>query len=143
MKISKKNIEFYADNILIKGIMHLPQSNNKAEYPPIVIGSHGLEGSKYSAKQTILSKLLPQNNIGFLRFDHRGCGDSAGEFLKDTTVANRASDFINAVKYILENRLNNEYQIDVITVEKEQGSDLRLVREALPLSPIQEIPQLV
>ena len=103
MKITRKNIEFYADNILIKGVLHLPHSNNKTEYPSIVIGSHGLEGSKNSAKQTILSRLLPQNNIGFLRFDHRGCGDSDGDFIKDTTVANRASDFINAVKYIMDN----------------------------------------
>ena len=99
MKISEKNIEFYSDKILIKGVLHLPQINN----PPIVIGSHGLEGTKDSAKQLILSRLLPQNNIGYLRFDHRGCGESKGNFLKDTSVPNRASDFINAVKYILAN----------------------------------------
>ncbi|MCD4744129.1 MAG: alpha/beta hydrolase [Desulfobacteraceae bacterium] len=99
MKISEKNIEFYSDKTLIKGVLHLPQINN----PPIVIGSHGLEGTKDSAKQLILSRLLPKNNIGYLRFDHRGCGESKGNFLKDTSVPNRASDFINAVKYILGN----------------------------------------
>jgi alpha-beta hydrolase superfamily lysophospholipase len=99
MKILKKSIEFYADNTIIRGVLHLPE----IQAPPIVIGSHGLEGTKNSAKQMILSKLLPQNNIGFLRFDHRGCGESEGNFLKDTSVQNRASDFINAVKYILEN----------------------------------------
>ncbi len=96
MEITENNIEFYADNILIKGVLHLPA----VETPPIVIGSHGLEGSKNSAKQTILSQLLPNNGIGYLRFDHRGCGDSHGDFLKDTSVKNRASDFISAVKYI-------------------------------------------
>ncbi len=103
MEKSEKNIEFYADNLLIRGVLHLPASSDNEKNPPIVVGSHGLEGSKNSAKQMILSRLLPQNNIGFLRFDHRGCGDSEGNFLQDTTVANRASDFINAVKYILEN----------------------------------------
>ncbi|MCK5542108.1 MAG: alpha/beta hydrolase [Desulfobacterales bacterium] len=102
MKISEKNIEFYADNILIKGVLHLPILQAKTKNLPIVIGSHGLEGSKDSAKQIILSKLLPQNNIGFLRFDHRGCGESKGDFLNDTSVPNRASDFINAVRYILQ-----------------------------------------
>ncbi len=103
MKISKKKIEFYADNLLIKGILHLPDTKTWGHNPPIVIGSHGLEGTKNSAKQTILSKLLPEQGIGFFRFDHRGCGDSEGDFLKDTSVVNRASDFINAVQYLLEN----------------------------------------
>ncbi|MCK5312840.1 MAG: damage-inducible protein CinA, partial [Desulfobacteraceae bacterium] len=94
MEIAEKNIEFYADNLLIKGVLHLPRHEVKERNLPVVIGSHGLEGSKNSAKQTILSKLLPQNNIGFLRFDHRGCGESEGDFLKDTSVPNRASDFI-------------------------------------------------
>jgi len=105
MKTSKENIEFYADNILIKGILHLPDKKHVNKSIPLVIGSHGLEGSKYSAKQTILSKILPQNNIGFLRFDHRGCGDSGGDFLKDTSVPNRASDFIHAVKYLIDNKI--------------------------------------
>ena len=103
MKISKKHIEFYADNILIKGVLHLPILQAQKKNLPIVIGSHGLEGSKNSAKQIILSKLLPENGIGFFRFDHRGCGDSEGDFIKDTSVSNRASDFTNAVKYLLEN----------------------------------------
>lgn len=104
MKVTKKNIEFYSDNLLIKGVLHLPALQKKAgRNLPIVIGSHGLEGSKDSAKQVILSKLLPQNNIGFLRFDHRGCGESEGDFLKDTSVPKRAYDFINAIKFIMEN----------------------------------------
>jgi alpha-beta hydrolase superfamily lysophospholipase len=108
MKISKENIEFYADNILIKGVLHLPAIQANTRKLPIVIGSHGLEGSKDSAKQVILSKLLPKNNIGFLRFDHRGCGESQGDFLKDTSVPKRAADFINAVKFIVENENSNQ-----------------------------------
>jgi alpha-beta hydrolase superfamily lysophospholipase len=104
MKISKENIEFYADNLLIKGVLHLPVQELKNASLPVVIGSHGLEGSSNSAKQIILSKILPQNNIGFLRFDHRGCGESEGDFLIDTTVPNRASDLISAVKYIVKER---------------------------------------
>jgi len=102
MKNAQKNIKFYSDNLLIKGVLHLPATDQGMQKPPVVIGSHGLEGSKNSAKQISLSKILPENGIAFLRFDHRGCGDSEGEFLKDTSVFNRASDFTNAVKYILE-----------------------------------------
>ncbi len=99
MAIFEKNIEFYSDGFLLKGVLHLPEIEN----PPVVIGSHGLEGSKESAKQIILSKLLVENNIAFLRFDHRGCNESEGDFLKDTSVLNRAADLINAVDYIKKN----------------------------------------
>lgn len=103
MKISKKNIEFYADNLLLKGVLHLPDDKIWVKTPLIVIGSHGLEGTKNSTKQMILSKLLPEHGLGFFRFDHRGCGDSEGDFLKDTSVFNRASDFTNAVQHLIEN----------------------------------------
>ncbi|MCK5099962.1 MAG: alpha/beta hydrolase, partial [Desulfobacteraceae bacterium] len=34
-------------------------------------------------------------------FDHRGCGESPGDFIKDTSLEKRTHDFINAVKHIL------------------------------------------
>jgi len=48
-----------------------------------------------------LAKLLVQNNIAFFRFDHRGCGESQGDFIKDTSLEKRTNDYINAVKHIL------------------------------------------
>ncbi|MCD4722652.1 MAG: alpha/beta hydrolase [Desulfobacula sp.] len=97
MKTCSKNIEFISHGFLLKGVLHLP----KVKYPPLVVGSHGLEGSKESAKQTVLAKLLVQNNIAFFRFDHRGCGESQGDFIKDTSLEKRTNDYINAVKHIL------------------------------------------
>ncbi len=70
-------------------------------YPPLVVGSHGLEGSRFSAKQQVLSRLLPENGIAFFRFDHRGCGDSQGDFIKDTSLEKRTRDFVAAVTYVL------------------------------------------
>jgi alpha-beta hydrolase superfamily lysophospholipase len=97
MKKSCHHIEFISQGFLLKGILHLPQIKN----PPLVVGSHGLEGSKTSAKQMVLSELLVQNNIAFFRFDHRGCGESQGDFIKDTSLEKRTCDFINAVEHIL------------------------------------------
>ncbi|WP_457552682.1 alpha/beta hydrolase [Desulfobacula sp.] len=91
------DIEFMSQGFSLKGILDLPEIKN----PPLVVGSHGLEGSKESAKQQVLSKLLVQNNIAFFRFDHRGCGESQGDFLKDTSLEKRTSDFINAIQHIL------------------------------------------
>ena len=97
MKKSAINIEFISRGFSLKGILHLPGIKN----PPLVVGSHGLEGSKTSAKQKVLSRLLVRNNIAFFRFDHRGCGESQGDFIKDTSLEKRTCDFINAVKHIL------------------------------------------
>lgn len=97
MKKSRYHIEFESEGFLLKGVLHLPGIKN----PPLVVGSHGLEGSRASAKQKVLSALLVKNNIAFFRFDHRGCGESQGDFVKDTSLEKRTRDFIHAVKHIL------------------------------------------
>lgn len=97
MEKSAHHIEFISQGFSLKGILHLPEVKN----PPLVIGSHGLEGSKESAKQKILSKLLVKKNIAFFRFDHRGCGESQGEFIRDTSLEKRTTDYITAVNHIL------------------------------------------
>ncbi len=99
MDIIIKKIEFRSEDKTIRGILHIPVLKEKK--PCIVIGSHGLEGSKGSAKQIELAKALPQRGIGFLRFDHRGCGDSEGNFIKDTSLKKRTMDMVNAVQYVL------------------------------------------
>ena len=97
MEKSNIDIDFISQGFLLKGILHLPKIKN----PPLVVGSHGLEGSKNSAKQIVLAKTLIQKDIAFLRFDHRGCGQSQGEFIKDTSLEKRTQDLIDAIKHIL------------------------------------------
>lgn len=98
MKDRIKTLEFKSGGCVLKGILHLPLNEN----PPVVIGSHGLEGSKDSAKQQVLSRILPENEIAFFRFDHRGCGESQGDFLTETSLEKRTEDFINAVKTVMD-----------------------------------------
>nr|WP_320014455.1 alpha/beta fold hydrolase [uncultured Desulfobacter sp.] len=95
MKIIETN--FTVDGLTLEGTLHLPQ----CPMPPLVVGSHGLEGSRNSAKQMLLSKVLPANNVAFFRFDHRGCGDSQGSFIEDTSLEKRARDFCAAVGHVL------------------------------------------
>ncbi len=97
MEKSIRNIDFISQGFRLKGILHLPDTKN----PPLVVGSHGLEGSKDSAKQKIVAKLLMENKIAFFRFDHRGCGESQGDFIKDTSLEKRTIDYIAAVQHIL------------------------------------------
>ncbi len=90
------SVEFMSQNRKIVGKLHLPD----VEKPPVVVGSHGLEGSMESAKQTILARVLPEMGVAFLRFDHRGCGDSEGEFATDTSLETRVQDMVHAVDYL-------------------------------------------
>ncbi len=90
------NIEFDCQGFTLKGMLHLPDS----DCPPLVIGSHGLEGTMDSAKQIVLSRLLVRHQMAFFRFDHRGCGQSQGDFLHDTSLEKRTRDFIAAVRHV-------------------------------------------
>ncbi len=89
-------VEFFSEGNRLKGVLHLPEAEN----PPAVVGSHGLEGSKDSSKQMVLSRILPDRGIAFLRFDHRGCGESEGDFTDDTSVEKRSRDLVNAVDHL-------------------------------------------
>ena len=97
MKPFIKEIRFQCENRLLSGILHLPERSD----PPLVVGSHGLEGSKDSAKQIRLSMILPEHGIAFFRFDHRGCGQSQGEFVEETSVEKRAADLKAAVQHLM------------------------------------------
>ena len=97
MEKSIQNIEFISEGFWLKGVLHLPA----IEKPPLVVGSHGLEGSKESAKQTVLAKLLSENHMAFFRFDHRGCGESQGNFITETSLEKRTLDYLAAVNHVL------------------------------------------
>jgi len=94
MKINIKKIDFVYDNKIIKAVLHLPDIKK----PPLVVGSHGLEGSKESAKQKLLANLLSKHGIAFLRFDHRGCGESQGSFQADTSLIKRVQDMVYVIE---------------------------------------------
>lgn len=83
-------IEFMSvlsDGIKLYGVIHWPK-----EVPsPLVIGSHGLLSSKDSEKFVLLGEMFSEEGIAFLRYDHRGCGESEGE-LRDTTPTSRLRD---------------------------------------------------
>ena len=87
---------FRSDALELFGTLHLPQQSD----PPLVVGSHGLEGSQNSAKQQVLARILPENGIAFFRFDHRGCGRSQGEFTLDTSLEKRSRDLVAAVEHV-------------------------------------------
>jgi alpha-beta hydrolase superfamily lysophospholipase len=86
-------IGFDADGLRLAGVLHLPPQ------PPcaVVIGCHGLMADKQSPKQIALARRCTAAGMAYLRFDHRGCGESQGDFDTDTTLANRRADLLAAV----------------------------------------------
>lgn len=94
-----KKVEFSSDGYRLKGTLHLPA----AQSPAIVIGSHGLLSSSDSPKQIELARKCNSLGIAFFRFDHRGCGESQGDFTKVTSLSARSNDLLSAVRLMREN----------------------------------------
>jgi alpha-beta hydrolase superfamily lysophospholipase len=55
---------------------------------------------KNSPKQIALARGCAAIGMAYLRFDHRGCGNSEGIFEIDTTLENRTSDLMAAVRSV-------------------------------------------
>ena len=70
---------------------------------PILLMSHGLEGSKDGSKWQAMAAKAPAAGFGTLRFNYRGCGEgmeaSEGEF-PESTLTNRITDYRAAIEYI-------------------------------------------
>jgi alpha-beta hydrolase superfamily lysophospholipase len=86
-------IPFDSDGVRLHGVLHAPDR----PAPPFVIGSHGLFSGADSPKQVRLAETLVEKGIAFFRFDHRGCGQSKGDFIEGMFLKNRAADIRNAL----------------------------------------------
>jgi uncharacterized protein len=86
-------ISFSAEGLKLSGVLHLPNHEPLA----VVVGCHGLMADKNSPKQIALARGCNAIGMAYFRFDHRGCGDSQGNFEIDTTLENRTSDLMAAV----------------------------------------------
>jgi len=87
---------FKSDQYVLKGTLHTPD----IERPPIVIGCHGLLADRSSPKQKALAIACVNRGIAYFRFDHRGCGESQGEFESVTTLDARCRDLSNAIRLL-------------------------------------------
>jgi len=79
----------------LQGVIHLP----KKVPAPVVVGSHGLFSSKDSEKFIMLGDLFSQEGIAFLRYDHRGCGESEGD-ISETTPSSRLEDLKGILAFV-------------------------------------------
>ncbi len=107
MNTHTEPIQLICQEKLLQGMLHFPK-DPLLQLPPLVVGSHGLEGSMESAKQKLLSKLLPEHGIAFLRFDHRGCGISEGSFATDTSLSKRVQDMLCIIDHVQQLKLTDQ-----------------------------------
>lgn len=89
-------ITFEVDSLTLVGSLHLPDAENA----PFIVGCHGLLANRNSPKQVHLARTCNRNGLAYFRFDHRGCGDSQGDFMEVTTLEARCKDLDSAVKTI-------------------------------------------
>ena len=94
-----KDIKFRCDSFELKASLHLPP----VEQPAVVIGCHGLLSDRNSPKQIALAEQCNRLNLAFLRIDHRGCGESQGEFESVTSLDARCRDLICAIELMKSN----------------------------------------
>ena len=92
--MSEHKLNFKVDGLTLSGILHRPDHPTRA----LIVGVHGLMSDKNSPKQIALAKRLTSIKMAYLRFDHRGCGESEGAFNEQTTLENRRSDLFGAIK---------------------------------------------
>jgi len=93
LKEKEQAVSFISDGLSLKGVLHRPIDAPLAA----VIGCHGLIADKASPKQIALANRCTAEGMAYFRFDHRGCGESGGDFATDTSLHNRRADLLAAV----------------------------------------------
>ena len=90
-----RDIRFRCDGLELAGTLHLPA----VDHPPLVIGCHGLFADRNSPKQIELARSCNRLGIAYLRIDHRGCGQSQGDFEEVTSLDARCRDLLAARRW--------------------------------------------
>ena len=93
---TQHRIKFSSDEFRLVGTLHMPP----AVSPKVVIGCHGLLANRQSPKQISLAEACNRKGLAYFRFDHRGCGDSEGEFSAVTSLDARCRDLQWAIATI-------------------------------------------
>lgn len=89
-------IDFTVDGFRLAGSLYQPSVLTNR----IVIGCHGLLSDRTSPKQAVLARQCNICGMAYLAFDHRGCGQSDGDFMKVTTLPGRCRDLLAAIAFI-------------------------------------------
>ncbi len=86
----------------LAGVFH----SSREEASTCVITCHGLQSSKDSQKYVGIARRFCREGIAVLRFDFRGCGQSAGRF-EETSLTGRMEDLRDALDFVQEQGCKN------------------------------------
>lgn len=97
----------------IVGMLHVPAKRGKA--CPGVVFYHGFTGNKVEAHRLFvkMARALCGAGMVVLRFDFRGCGDSAGEF-SQMTISREIEDAHAALRFLRSRPQVDEGRIGVL-----------------------------
>ena len=86
MKFQRSLQTFQSGDFTLVASVELPPSAGEQTHVPAVLFCHGFTGSRIEARRVYArqAQMLAARGIACFRFDHRGCGDSDGDFLDFT-----------------------------------------------------------
>jgi hypothetical protein len=93
-----ESITFLSDGLSLSGAVHVPDDCRPGERRPAIIMMHGFGANKTGGPEWICGQYAAWGYVA-LRFDYRGCGDSAGERGR-VIPAEEVADARNAVTYM-------------------------------------------
>lgn len=96
--MNERPVTFNVGRQQVVGMFHRPAGRGPF---PAVLFLHGFTGSKIEAHRLFVetARALAAAGIAALRFDFRGCGDSAGLF-RDMTVSGQCADARAALRFL-------------------------------------------
>ena len=75
----QEQITFPSNGLKLSGVVHMPADLRPGEHRAAFLILHGFGGNKNGQGQIVMAEQLAQWGYITLRFDFRGCGESAGE----------------------------------------------------------------
>src|SRR5258708_39017339 len=74
----QERVTFPSDGLELSGVVHVPDGLAPGERRPAIIMMHGFGANKNGGPEWVCKQFEAWGYVA-LRFDYRGCGESAGE----------------------------------------------------------------
>ena len=99
----QEQITFPSNGLKLSGVAHLPADLLPGEHRAAFLILHGFGGNKNGQGQIVMAEQLGQWGYITLRFDFRGCGESAGEHGRIICL-DQVADTTSALTYMASRR---------------------------------------